>query len=87
MLRLVEYVLYALVFSSALWVVIAQHDARRFFVELQALAEERDALDEQWVRLQLEQSTWASDDRIEAVARRELNMRSPEQGAVVLLAK
>ncbi|MGH8248012.1 MAG: cell division protein FtsL [Gammaproteobacteria bacterium] len=37
----------------------------------------RDNLNEEWGRLQLEQSTWATDDRIEELARSSLAMREP----------
>lgn len=79
--------LYALVFCSALWVVNARHDARHLFVELQALEKERDRLNERWVRLELERSTWAIDDRIEAEARGQLNMKTPGPGSLRLLAR
>ncbi len=84
---LLHYGLYVVVFISALQVVIARHEARRLFVELQALEKTRDELNEEWGRLQLEQSTWAINDRIEAVARTKLNMKIPERSSVVVLAK
>jgi cell division protein FtsL len=75
------------VFISALQVVISQHQTRKIFVELQKLEDIRDELNEEWGRLQLEQSTWATDDRIERIARTELNMSNPELNNIVLLAK
>ena len=84
---LMHYGLYVVIFLSALQVVIARHDARRLFVELQKYEKERDELNEEWGRLQLEQSTWAVNDRIEAVARTKLNMKMPERSSVVVLAK
>ena len=84
---LLQYGLYVVIFLSALQVVIARHEARRLFVELQALEKARDELNEEWGRLQLEQSTWAINDRVEAVARSKLNMKIPERSSVVVLAK
>ena len=84
---LLHYGLYVVIFLSALQVVIARHDARRLFVELQAHERTRDELNEEWGRLQLEQSTWAINDRIEAVARTKLGMKIPERSSVVVLAK
>ncbi|MBL1141615.1 MAG: cell division protein FtsL [Proteobacteria bacterium] len=84
---LLNYGLYILIFLSALHVVIARHDTRRLFVELQQLERTNDQLNEEWGRLQLEQSTWAINDRIESLARTELDMKMPEQSSVVLLAK
>ena len=82
-----QYGLYAAIFISALQVVIARHETRRLFVELQTLEKTRDELNEEWGRLQLEQSTWAINDRIEAFARSKLAMKMPERSSVVLLAK
>lgn len=84
---LLQYGLYAAIFLSALQVVLTRHETRRLFVELQAMERTRDALKEEWGRLQLEQSTWAINDRVESVARTKLGMKMPEQSSVVLLAK
>ena len=75
------------VFFSAIKVVIARHDTRRLFVEIQKLEKDRDNLNEEWGRLQLEQSTWATDARIESVSRTELHMIEPETRAVMLISK
>jgi cell division protein FtsL len=79
--------LVASIFLSAVQVVVSQHQARRIFGELQKLETIRDELNEEWGRLQLEQSTWATDDRVELVARTQLNMVEPETKSIVLLAK
>ena len=75
------------VFISAIMVVVSQHQARRIFNELQHLEITRDELNEEWGRLQLEQSTWATDDRIELIARTRLDMVNPDTKSIVLLAK
>ncbi len=87
MRSLFHYGLYIAIFLSALQVVIARHETRRLFVELQALERVGDELNEEWGRLQLEQSTWAINDRIESFARTKLDMKMPERSSVVLLAK
>lgn len=84
---IINYGLYIIIFLSALQVVIARHETRRLFVELQALERTGDQLNEEWGRLQLEQSTWAINDRIESFARTDLDMKMPEHSSVVLLAK
>ncbi len=84
---LFHYGLYLAIFLSAIQVVIARHETRRLFVELQAMERTRDQLKEEWGRLQLEQSTWAINDRVEAVARTKLGMKMPEQSSVVLLSR
>ena len=64
--------------ASALGVVYAKHEARSRFVELQRLTKERDDLDIEWGQLQLEQSTWAANSRVETVARGDLHMVTPQ---------
>jgi cell division protein FtsL len=75
------------VFFSALQVVIAQHHARRLFVEIQFLEKIRDELNEEWTRLLLEQSTWATNIRIETVSRNELGMRTPDINSLHIIKK
>jgi cell division protein FtsL len=75
------------VFFSAVKVVIARHDTRRLFVEIQKLEKDRDSLNEEWGRLQLEQSTWATDARIESVSKTELHMIEPKTRSVTLISK
>jgi len=77
MKRTLLVILSIAVLVSAIEVVVSQHEARRLFVQIQELEAERDDLNEEWGRLQLEQSTWATDDRIESLARSELRMREP----------
>ena len=63
-----------LVVASALAVVYAKHSGRELFIELQALANERDALDVEWGQLQLEQSTLTTQGQVERDARDKLGM-------------
>ena len=76
MKNLMFIALIAAVFVSAVYTVITRHETRRLFVELQELEQMRDELNEEWVRLQLEQSTWATDSRIEKIATEKLHMRN-----------
>lgn len=75
------------VFVTALHVVLAQHQARRLFVEIQSLEKNRDDLNEEWTRLLLEQSTWATNARIETVARNELDMSMPDKSSLYIIRK
>lgn len=70
---------------SALQVVQTQHAARKAFVELEQLKKIQDQLDEAWRQLQLEQSTWALDDRIESIARERLGLRKPDNNSLMFL--
>ena len=73
------------VLVSALEVVISQHRARKLFVEIQEQERIHDDLDDLWSRLQLEQSTAATDDRIETQARTKLGMIDPDTDSIRLL--
>jgi cell division protein FtsL len=75
------------VLISAIQVVLAQHNSRKYFVEIQDLEKQEDELNEVWGKLQLEQSTWATDDRVEELARSKLAMVEPELESLVLIVK
>lgn len=70
-------VLLLLVMGSAIAVIYSKHIGRAEFVVLQQLERQRDQLNEEWGRLLLEQSTWASPGRIEQQARLRLQMIVP----------
>ena len=64
--------------GTSLGVVYGKQEARNRFDDLQRLTRERDELDIEWGQLQLEQSTWATNGRVESVARDELRMVIPQ---------
>jgi cell division protein FtsL len=71
-------VLWLSVLASAVSVIYARHQARNMFVHLEKLNAERDALDMEWGRLQLEQSAWSSNAFVERVANSKLKMNLPD---------
>jgi cell division protein FtsL len=71
-------VLWLAVLGSAVAVIHARHQARGMFVQLEKLNAERDALDIEWGRLQLEQSAWSSSAFVERVANTKLQMNLPQ---------
>ena len=73
----ISTVLFTVLIVCALSLVGSQHQARKLFVELQAEQDRTRALEVEFGRLQLEQSTWATHSRIERVASKELKMRVP----------
>lgn len=75
---LVVAVLWVAVLASAAAVVQLKHRERTLFVELERLANERDRLNIEWGRLQLEQSTWSAHGFVEQVATRQLHMTMPQ---------
>jgi len=58
----------------ALLVINAQYQARRLFIELERAQAAAKQLEIDWAQLQLDQSTLAKHARIEANARKDLNM-------------
>ncbi len=75
------------VLVSALAGVYAKHKSRKLFVELQGLVVERDRLEMDWGRLQIEQSTQGNHARVERLAREQLDMRAPTREDVKLVAR
>jgi cell division protein FtsL len=73
--------------ASALGVVYARHESRGLSVQLGMLEAERDASVAEWSRLQLEQAWLADAGQIEAKARRELDMRSPEETRILVIGR
>jgi cell division protein FtsL len=73
------------VLISAISVVYVKHIGRAQFVELQKLEAKRDRLNEEWGRLLLEQSTWATPGRVEYEARKRLKMIVPTAEMTVVI--
>ena len=73
-------------FVSALATVYVQHYRRMQFVELRVLERERDAMQVEWGQLKLEQSTWATHERIERLALDKLDLHMPAAAEVVLVS-
>lgn len=78
-------ILLILVVACALAVITAQHRARKLFIELEAEQAAAKKLDEELTQLQLEQSTWGTHKRVEAVAAKQLGMRLPDAASTVVL--
>lgn len=77
-----QAVLLAAVVACALSVVTSQHQVRKLFIALQQEKERAQQMDVEWGQLQLEQRTWATPARVEAVAVQQLHMQLPKNGQV-----
>jgi len=77
----VNLLLLAVAVACALGVITAQHKSRKLFIDLEAGQAEAKRLEEEFTQLQLEQGTWATNKRVEAVASRSLGMQLPEPGS------
>ena len=72
---------------SAMALVYTKHEARKLFVELEQLTQERDELNIEWGQLQIEQSTWATHARIERVASEDLSLIRPQSAEIYVIER
>lgn len=84
-LRLVLAGLWIAVLASSAGAVYMKHQSRMLFVELEKLTKERDDLNIDWGRLQLEQSTYSAHALVEQVASRDLRMTIPSATEVKIV--
>lgn len=73
------------VIASALGVVWTRHESRVLFVQLTALQNQRDELNIEYGRLELEQATHAEPRRVDSEARQKLGMLEPRPQDIRLL--
>ena len=85
MSRFLLVVLILAAVASAIAVIYERYDHRHLFVQLSRLERERDELNIEFGRLQLEQATWAETSRIEQVATGQLGMKFPESADIVVM--
>ncbi|MBW2940216.1 cell division protein FtsL [Zhongshania aquimaris] len=74
-----------LVIISCIAVVQSSHKSRKLFGQLQDLRRDAMLLEEDWGRLLLEQSTWASPDRVQDMAVQKLKMQAPKAREVKMV--
>lgn len=74
-----------LVVVSALGVIYSSYKSRQLFSDLEQKKRQAMLLEENWGRLLLEQSTWASHARIERLAKSKLNMVVPAPSSMVVI--
>ena len=84
-MRRVNAILLVLVIVSALSVITSQHHARKLFSQLEGEQAQATKLGEEFTQLQLEQSTWATNKRVESVASKSLGMRLPDPTDTVIV--
>jgi cell division protein FtsL len=81
----VNAILLALVIVCALGVITSQHRARKLFNDVEGAQAATKRLAEEWTQLQLEQSTWATNKRVSAVAAKQLGMSLPDPATTVIV--
>jgi cell division protein FtsL len=80
-------VLLLLVLVSAFATIYSTHACRALYTQLQVLESSQWYLQEDYGRLLLEQSTWASHYRVEKVARSDLGMGAPNLSRYRVIAQ
>nr|WP_314540476.1 cell division protein FtsL [uncultured Massilia sp.] len=70
----INIVLTVLLVGCALSVVNARYTSRHLFIDLERLQQQQRQLEIDWAQLQLDQSTLGKNERIEQIARSQLNM-------------
>jgi len=73
------------VLITAVAIISTSHLTRGQYARLQKLENQRDSLQTEWGRLLLEESTWSSPARIEALASKRLGMRVPSVDEVKVI--
>jgi len=78
----VMWFLVSSVVISALFVVNIRHEHRIAYLAFQTEEARRDALNDEWGQLVVEESLWAFPHRIERDASKHLSMRPPVKGDI-----
>jgi cell division protein FtsL len=85
-LSVVVPALWLLTLGSAAGAIYSKHRARELFLELERLNRQRDELEIDWGRLQLEQSAWSTHAFVESVATQKLKMTTPRPADIEVVA-
>lgn len=80
-------ILIAAVLTSAIAVVWTRHQSRVLFVELTRLQNQRDELNVEYGKLELEQATWAEPRRVDDESRQRLGMVNPKPQDIQLVRR
>jgi cell division protein FtsL len=80
-----NFLLLALVIACALGVITSQHQARKRFIEIETEQAAARKIAEEFTQLQLEQSTWATHQRVATIASSQLGMRLPDPSTTTIL--
>lgn len=78
-------ILLVLIICSAIGVIYAKHVNRQHYAKLREYQKQRDVLNVDWGKLQLEQSTWATQSRVDTFARKKLSMRNIDYSQALVI--
>jgi cell division protein FtsL len=80
-------VLLVFLLASSVGVILVSHETRALYSRIQVEEHVSDNLDSEYERLLLEQSAWAGYNRVDQLAREELQMQTPRQANLVLMRR
>lgn len=86
-MKLVALLLWIGCLLSALGVVHAEHQERKYVLAQEKAVQHRDELEIEWERLQLEEASLAAHGRVDGMARERLQMQVPGRDAVVTVLR
>jgi len=75
--------LFALIFATAVHLVVVRYEHKRLYMELHSLRHQQDELEQERSQLLLEQGTAGAHLRVETIARTKLNMTPPNTGQLM----
>ena len=67
--------------------VYYQNETRKLFAATQKIEKEKLEINAEWARLQIERSTLVANNRIERVARDQLNMKLPDEEQILVITR
>ncbi|MCF6287694.1 MAG: cell division protein FtsL [Proteobacteria bacterium] len=79
--------LIALILVVIIDYIYLQHETRNQFVELQGLIDEKNNLNANWGRLQIEHSYYVNNAKIEIQAKNQLGMKLPQREHVLSIKR
>lgn len=85
--KLVNFILILAILTTAFCIIYIKDLNRRFFIQYQTVQTTHDKLYEEWGKLLLEQSTWSTQARIQALAKQQLHMNLPSPKEVLILKR
>jgi len=78
------FVFLGLAVSSAQLVIYSSFEKRVLVNKLHLMHQQRDAMQEEWGQLLLEQSAWSAYNRVENMVSSQLRMRVPQASEVIM---
>lgn len=87
----IQVVMTALFASLLLMVLVLyvhkQNETRKLFAATQQIEKQKMEIMAEWNRLQIEKSTLVANNRIEQVAREQLNMKLPQDEQILVISR